>query len=216
MKRISTLLLIFLLGKTVYSQKVVTGFEKPEVHIGLDVLKNLPPLLLGKDYFIHNTIIFEPSVKVQKRNGSNLFHIGIMKTSTNNPYQEMIYRDIKGVYVKIGTERQYQRYKSMVIGWNGMLSFSDFRGTFHMRGTTFGDYEGALHEKSTAVGTEVYWAHNSQIKTRWIVRSLVRVTAAVQTGDLNAEYYPGIGYTDVNSQILLSLGTTVQIYRRVR
>jgi hypothetical protein len=97
-----------------------------------------------------------------------------------------------------------------------MLSFADFRGTFKVGGPTFGNYEGGFHESNIAIGTEVYWAYNSQIKTRWVVRSLVRITAALQTGDLNADYYPGIGYTDNNSQVLVSVGTTVQIYRRVR
>lgn len=216
MKRISTLLLIFLWVKIAYSQTVVTGFEKPEVHIGLDVFKNLPPLLLGKDYFIHNAVIFEPSIRVQKPTGGNLFHLGLMKASTNNPYQELIFRELKGAYVKFGTERQFQRHKPLVIGWNGMLSYSDFRGTFKLFGTTFGNYEGDFHESNMAIGTEVYWAYNSQIKTRWIVRSLVRISAAIQTGDLNADYYPGIGATDNNSKVLISVGTTVQIFRRIR
>jgi hypothetical protein len=84
MNRIYTILLILFFGKTVYSQ-TITGVEKAEVYIGLDVFKNLPPLLLGKDYFIQNAVIFEPSIRVQKPTGCVLFHLGLMKASSLVP-----------------------------------------------------------------------------------------------------------------------------------
>lgn len=221
MKRIISLFVFCLLGACVYAQTDTTDFRKPGISIGIDVFKNIPPLLLGDSYFIQNAVIIEPSLRVSHKPGRAwLIHLGVMKASTNKnlEFDNILKQNVKGVYIKAGWEREFQRRKSMVVGWNGLLSMASYDGIFQLAGPTFGDHQGHfLDDNNVAVGAEMYFAHNSSLNGKWNVRSQVRMTLALRSGGtVKPYYYPGVGVTEDMIGVLCSVGATFQVYYKVR
>lgn len=221
MKRTSLLFLFCLTGTFVYSQTEVDDFEKTTVSVGIDVFKNLPPLLLGDSYFIQNAIIIEPSLRINHKAGRAwLIHLGLMKASTNKnlEIENILSPNIRGVYLKAGWEREFEKRKSMVVGWNGMLSLASYDGILQLSGPTFGDYRGSFSDNNNvAVGVEMYFAHNSSLKGKWNLRTQARMTLALRSGgEIKPFYYPGVGVTEDMIGVLCSVGVTFQVFRQIR
>jgi hypothetical protein len=220
MRRNFTLLAFCFLGSSVYAQSDTTYFGRPSISIGIDVFKNVPPLLLGDSYFIQNAVIIEPSLRVNYKPGSAwLIHLGVMKASTNRDLEveNILSKNIKGVYFKAGLEREFERRKSMVVGWNGLLAVANHDGAFQLGGPTFGDYRGNYFGNSAALGAEMYFAYNSSLKAMWNVRTQFRMALAFRVGGtVKPYYYPGVGVTGNMSNLLFSAGGTVQVFRKIR
>ena len=208
-----------LCGET--SSQVVTMEEaKSGIQIGLDIFKNIPPMVLGRDYFIQDAIIVEPSIRVNYVPERYwLIHLGVMKASTVNNFEreQIAFQEIRGVYIKPGWERNFEQSKSMVVGFNALLSWASFKGRYQFDGPVFGDYQGAFKENNNfALGAEMYLAYDWHLSGRWMIRSLGRMTLAGRKGEIRPYYFPGVGYTKDRVGVLFSLGATFQIYYKVR
>ena len=105
----------------------------------------------------------------------------------------------------------------MSIGFGPIISFASFKGKYKFEGPAFGDYEGDFRDKDNiAAGINGYVTYDVNFNERLSLRVLLQGSITARKGIINPYYYPGLGFTKGNGQMMFSPGITTQLFFKVR
>ncbi len=187
--------------------------------VGIDIFKSLPSFVIGEKYFTQNTIVVEPSLKIEGTSPQKflLFSFGFVSGSTNKNIWNLIdYEHFQGFYFKTGFETRNKRVP-LSIGFGPIMSVTTFKGNYKFMGPTFGDYQGSFSEATFAIGLHGYLAYDFTTGKNSLIRVSGQISTTLINGDIDPYYYPGLGFSGKIGSILLSTGgLTAQFFYKVR
>lgn len=205
---------------------------KKSVYIGLDVFKNLPPLVDKAGYFT-GALIIEPNVRVQLT--QQLFFNGQLGYSRVS--NEVIYKNLTdyvnlGCYVKTGLLYSFSNEDEAIHSRVGVsmgvnFTFSRFReeGTAQINGPVFGDFRQSYSKTLNTLGLEFPFNIPVQLAPSWKVNFQLRANVILtrhSTLPFPVYYTPGAGingrpHNEVSLlNEILKGGFTVQLFYKLR
>ncbi|GAB2783785.1 hypothetical protein GCM10027275_29790 [Rhabdobacter roseus] len=210
----------FCLGQGTLPDTLSAKPFRRDASIGLDVFKNIPPLLLGKRYYLQEAFIVEAITRHRTHRGHYAqFLVGYTQGAILERLNHIARQELHGWYLKGGTEWDITGQRGYgYFGVAGVVASVTNRGTYHFPGRTFGDYVADYDERNNlGFGAELSLTRNFYLSDRWLLRWVFRGTLVFRmAGDVQPYYYPGVGYAPNQYNSILSGGSTLQLHYRLR
>ncbi|MES2733037.1 MAG: hypothetical protein V4714_14910 [Bacteroidota bacterium] len=208
---------------------------KHRIYVGLDIFKNIPPLVDKQGYF-PSTLIIEPIVRVElaKRLFLNV-QAGYSKIGKEVIYTNLTHYRNEGGYLKTGvlyavTDEDIPGRKRFGISLGLCLTFAHFdeSGIAQLKGAFFGDlHKNYSHKGLNVVGVEVPCNLQLRLAHRWKLNFQPRINLLYTLGkktflDFPVYYTPGAGNNQMENELLkvpttdITGGCTMQLFYRLR
>jgi hypothetical protein len=180
------------------------------IYLGIDIVKNLPPLVKG--YFFQKSLIIEPSVWIPV--GNNGFHLNLTP-GYSSIYANPIYKNLEynneGTYVKGGVNYLFLDYFS--IGMAACLSRYHEFGRYILEGPYYGGIEFPFTRRQvTVAGLESQGIIKCPLTNRLFLTFIARggIHNLDRTLSPESYYIPGMGVTSRNVNITANVSVSLQ------
>jgi len=215
--------LLFCLSLTAQCQ------PKKSIYLGLDVFKNLPPLVVKAGYFT-GALIIEPNVRVQL--AQQLFFNGQLGYSRVS--NEVIYKNLTdyanlGYYVKTGLLYSFSNEDlsrvGVSVGVNFTVSWFHEDGTAQLNGPVFGNFRQSYSKTLNTLGLEFPFNVPVQLAPFWKLNFQFRANIILTRHPIlpfPVYYTPGVGINGrPNNEVaisneILTGGFTMQLFYKLR
>lgn len=205
---------------------------KKSIYIGLDVFKNLPPLVDKARYFT-GALIIEPNVRVQL--AQQLFfnsQLGYSRISNEVIYNNLTDYVNLGHYVKTGllysfSNEDEEIHSRVGVSIGANFTFSWFRedGTAQIDGPVFGDFRQPYSKTLNTLGLEFPFNIPVQLAPSWKLNFQLRANVIFTRHPIfpfPVYYTSGVGINGrPNNEVALSKeiltgGFTMQLFYKLR
>jgi hypothetical protein len=189
-----------ILGLLIYGQAVFGQDKARNIYLGIDIFKNLPPLVKG--YFFQKSLIIEPSIWIPlEYNGVHLnITPGYSSIYANPVYKNLQYNN-EGVFLKGGVN--YLLFDYFSLGIVACASRYNEFGRYILEGSYYEGVEFPFNRRQlTVLGLESQAMARLPLNKRLFIALIFRSGIHNLKRSLNPDsyYIPGMGVTsrDVN------------------
>lgn len=201
----SLLFCLFLYGQAVFGQN-----KDRNLCIGIDVFKNLPPLVKG--YFFQKSLIVEPSLLIPLGNKSWYLNIspGYSAIQANPIYKNLDYNN-QGIFLKAGLNYLAGDYLSF--GVLACFSRYDEFGSYVLKGPYYGGVVFPFNRRQLNVlGSELQMMYGIPVHKQVYIALISRGGIHNLNRGLSPDSYfiPGMGVTSRDFNITAGLSVNVQ------
>lgn len=219
MKKALYLLLLTFVSHISFAQTDSLPAQPKQIALGLDIFQSIPSFVLQEKYFIQNTVVAEPTLRMNGKRPRKftLLSAGYVNGSTiKNPMYLGTRENFQGIYFKAGFETSHAKFP-LRIGYGPLVSWSVHYGHHTFEGPVFGDYKHHFRTNNLAAGIHGYLGYDFPTGKKSFLRVSGQVSTALRTGEGEPLYYPGMGVSVSSDMIIYATGgITAQFFYRIR
>lgn len=196
--------------------------SRKEFSIGIDLLKNIPFLLLGDwpglitEGGLRDKLVFELSFRKKLDKYHNW--VGLLGYAQGDIQYNRGFRERSqffGLYGKGGKEYSVFSENHGNVGLLAIITYGRYHTDLRYKSPTFGDYTETREIVNVGIGAEPYFAYDFFPDSRWVLRWITRLSFHYRFGgEGSTPYYPGIGNIVGGYNLIFSGGTTLQLHYR--